>query len=156
MTSQMPPRAAVAGALALVVVLAGCSSHKRRADGSAPATSSNPPASAAAPPSSAPESIPPLPIPSASTPSTNGSGVLAVRIQGSGTNQWPLRGVSCTATGFTSNGAVVVVSTSTSLTIRSGTPVDGVTIDGTTKRSGNSRIFSGQAATVTVQVRTQC
>ena len=49
-----------------------------------------------------------------------------------------------------------MVSTSTSLTIRSGTPVDGVTIDGTTKRSGNSRIFSGQAATVTVQVRTQC
>jgi hypothetical protein len=79
-----------------------------------------------------------------------------VRVQGSGTRQWQLRGVACTANGFTSKGAVVVMSSLTSLTIRSGTPVDGLIIDGSTSRTGNSRVFSGQADTVTVQVRTQC
>jgi hypothetical protein len=82
--------------------------------------------------------------------------VLAVRVQGTGTRQWPLRGISCTPTGFTSHGTVLVTSTPTSLTIRNGTPVDGLTVAGTTRRSGSARLFSGQADTVTVQVRTQC
>ena len=156
MMSHAPVRAATAGSLAFALLLAGCTSHKSGADGRSSAPASNHPSSPITPPSSTAESIPPLPIPSASAPTAGGSGVLAVRVQGSGTNQWPLRGVACTADGFSSNGAVVVTSTSTSLTIRTGTPVDGLTIDGTTQRKGNSRIFSGQADTVTVQARTQC
>ena len=153
--SHAPVRAATVSTLALVVLLAGCSSHKRRADRSSTSPASSHPSTPITPSSTA-ESIPPLPIPSASAPSAGGSGVLAVRVQGSGTSQWPLRGVVCTAKGFSSNGAVVVTSTPTSLTIRTGTPVDGLTIDGTTQRTGNSRVFSGQAQTVTVQARTQC
>ncbi len=157
MRAHTPRRTAIAGASALALIVAGCSSHKSRADRSTSVSAST--QTSASTPTVVPsqtQSTPPLPIPSASAPSANGAGILAVRVQGSGTKQWPLRGISCTTNGFTSDGAVAVTSTPTSLTIHSGTPVDGLTITGQTVPSGSTRVFSGQADTVTVQVRAQC
>ncbi len=155
MKAHTPRRAAIAGVSALVLIVAGCSSHKPRGDRSTSVGASTGASTPTVEPPQAQSTIP-LPIPSASAPSANGAGVLAVRVQGSGTKQWPLRGISCTTNGFTSDGAVAVTSTPTSLTIHSGTPVDGLTISGKTARSGSTRVFSGQADTVTVQVRAQC